>query len=303
MQLPDLNLLPALDALLRTGSVTGAAAELDVSPSAMSRTLGRLRRVLGDPLLVPAGRGLVPTALGRELGPRAEQALLGAADVLTRPAPPELSSLERVFVVRGSDESGVVLAPALAAAAAREAPRVRFRFVPEGDEDPADLRDRVDLEVGALPAAPPSDIRVRTVAAHLFAALVRPAAPVGDRLTLAEFVALPHVTVSRRGRAHSVVDERLADLGLRRDVLATVPAIGTAILLAGSADVLALVPSEAAAVVAGPAGLRTHPIPLDLPPVPTGMAWHRRWDADPAHRWLRATVAARLTAPPAGTVS
>ncbi|WP_031321476.1 helix-turn-helix domain-containing protein, partial [Pseudomonas piscis] len=70
MSTPDLNLLLTLDVLLAEGSVARAAARLQLSPSAMSRALTRLRQATGDPLLVRAGRGLVPTAPGLELRQR-----------------------------------------------------------------------------------------------------------------------------------------------------------------------------------------------------------------------------------------
>ncbi|WP_406173740.1 LysR family transcriptional regulator [Streptomyces sp. NBC_00996] len=98
-----MNLLPALDALLRAGSVAGAAAELNVSPSAMSRTLGRLRRVVGDPLLVPSGRGLTLTSRAHEMQPRMQAAPTGAVAAPRPPREVELASLQREFRIRTND--------------------------------------------------------------------------------------------------------------------------------------------------------------------------------------------------------
>ncbi|WP_163505776.1 LysR family transcriptional regulator [Fodinicola acaciae] len=293
MQLPDLNLLPALDALLREESVTGAAAQLNVSASAMSRTLGRLRRAVGDPLLVPAGRGLTLTPHARELRPRVEAALASALGAL-RPQPAtDLSSVRRDFAVRTSDGVAVVIGPSLVAAATREAPGIRLRILPEGDEDPADLRDRVDLDIGALGDLPP-DIRTQAFGGgHGYVAVARAgAAYATEPLTMADFVAIPHVTVSRRGRTHSVVDERLADAGLRRRVLATVPTASAACFFALRAEVFALLPDVIARHAATAMPLALLAIPLDLPPVRIGQAWHARHDRDPAHQWLREQVAA-----------
>lgn len=133
--LPDMNLLPALDALLRAGSVAGAAAELNVSPSAMSRTLGRLRRVVGDPLLVPSGRGLTLTPRAREMQPRVQAALAGAVAALRPPTDVELSSLRREFRIRANDGVALSLGAPLLELVAREAPGVRLRLLPEGEED------------------------------------------------------------------------------------------------------------------------------------------------------------------------
>ncbi|MCX5202016.1 LysR family transcriptional regulator [Streptomyces sp. NBC_00237] len=290
MQLPDLNLLPALDALLRTGSVAGAAAEMRVSASAMSRTLGRLRRVVGDALLVPAGRGLVLTPAARAMRPGVRAALEAASAALQPPLPLELDTLEREFTIRCSDAFCVSVGSGLVAYAAEAAPGVRLRLLPEGDEDPADLRDRVDLDVGVLPPLPP-DVRSSPLGSGSYTAVARKSAPFARRpLGVEEFAAVPHVTVSRHGRAHSVVDDRLRALGLTRDVRATVPTYGAACFMALGADVLALVPSGYAVHAVREMGLVALDIPLDLPEAESAQAWHLRVDADPAHRWLRAAV-------------
>jgi len=293
MQLPDLNLLPALDALLREGSVTGAAEEMRVSASAMSRTLGRLRRVVGDPLLVPAGRGLALTPRARELQPQVEAALAEALAALRPPPPVDIGSLQREFTIRTNDAVAVVLGAAVTARVAREAPGVRLRILPEGDEDPADLRDRVDLDLSA-PAELPADIRStslfedRQVAVARTGA-VRPADRSG-MLTLAQFTSLPQVVVSRRGRFRGVVDELLDQLGLSRQVLATAPTHGAACFMALESELLALLPVHFATRMAEVLPLEVLEIPLDLPPTRLDMAWHLRLDTDPAHLWLRGVL-------------
>ena len=293
MQLPDMNLLPALDALLREGSVTGAAAELSVSASAMSRTLGRLRRVVGDPLLVPAGRGLALTPRARELQPRVEAALAGALAALQPPAPVDIASLDREFTIRTNDAVAVVLGPPVTARIAREAPGVRLRILPEGEEDLADLRDRIDLDLSMLPELPP-DVRGCDLYQHWHVAVVRAdshcARSGQQELTMDQFVGTPHVIVSRRGRSHNVVDELLARLGRSRTVLATAPSHSAACFLALGADVIALLPREFAQRVAEVMPLAVLRVPLDLPPVTLGMAWHLRLDIDPGHRWLRRVI-------------
>jgi DNA-binding transcriptional LysR family regulator len=313
-----MNLLPALDALLREGSVTGAATVMNVSPSAMSRTLSRLRRVVGDPLLVPSGRGLTLTPRARELSPQVEAALGQALAALRPPPPVRLADVRRDFAIRANDGVAVVLGPTLTARVAREAPGIRLRILPEGDEDPADLRDRIDLDLGALPELPP-DVRSRHLYAYPYVAVARSSdrqpyerqegphegqegpderqAGFGsgrsrEPLTVERFAALPHITTSRRGRVRSVVDDRLAELGLRRHVLATAPTFSAACFLALESEALAIVPSVFADRVARVLPLTVHDIPLLLPPVALDMAWHVRHDTDPAHRWLRDTLVA-----------
>src|SRR5918992_1043317 len=114
MARPDLNLLVTLDVLLTEGSVARAARRLGLSPSAMSRALARLRETTGDPLLVRAGRSLVPT-------PRAL----------------ELRRLVRTFTVRTSDGFVENFGPRLIARVGEEAPGVRLRFVQKLDKEGA----------------------------------------------------------------------------------------------------------------------------------------------------------------------
>ncbi|GAA5170469.1 LysR family transcriptional regulator [Pseudonocardia eucalypti] len=297
MQLPDLNLLPALDALLRTESVSEAAEAMHVSPSAMSRTLRRLRRVMGDPLLVPSGRGLALTPRALSLRASVEAATAGALAALQPPQPTDIASISRRFVIRANDAMAVVLGGALTARAATQAPGIRLRIVPEGEELPTELRDRVDLDVGVQPELP-HDVRSQPLSEHRYAAVARADAPfAGEPLTVERFAALPHLTVSRRGRERSVVDELLAELGHRRTVLATVPTASAACFLAGELDALALVPEPFARRAARSMPLAVLEIPLDLPPNRIEMAWHLRSDTDPAHRWLRATLLELARAP------
>lgn len=199
VQLPDLNLLPALDALLRTESVSEAAEAMHVSPSAMSRTLRRLRRVMGDPLLVPSGRGLALTPRALSLRASVEAATAGALAALQPPQPTDIASISRRFVIRANDAMAVVLGGALTARAATQAPGIRLRIVPEGEELPTELRDRVDLDVGVQPELP-HDVRSQPLSEHRYAAVARADAPfAGEPLTVERFAALPHLTVSRRG--------------------------------------------------------------------------------------------------------
>ncbi len=291
MQLPDLNLLPALDALLREGSVTGAARRLSLSTPAMSRALGRLRRVTGDPLLVPAGRGLVPTPAALALRPHVAAALAAALAVLEPAQDTDLATLARTVTVRTDDAVVAVLGPALTGRAAREAPGVRLRFVPEGDEDPAALRATVDLDIGALGPQPP-DVRVEPLLTEDLVGVVHAGHPLADGpVDLERFAATPQVMVSRRGVFDGPIDDLLAGRGMTRTVSATVPGFAAAAFTALGSDALAVLPRTFARHCATTVGLRIVEIPLGLPTVAVAQAWHQRLDADPAHRWLRRAVA------------
>jgi DNA-binding transcriptional LysR family regulator len=157
MDTMDMNLLAALDALLAEGSVTGAARRLGLSSSAMSRTLARLRSATGDPLLVRAGRGLVPTPRGAELRDQVHELTPDVRTVLSpRTNLLDVASLERNFTLRANEGFIERFSAPLVAAVTEAAPRVRLRFAPKPVKDALPLREgRIDLEIGVLGAFAP----------------------------------------------------------------------------------------------------------------------------------------------------
>jgi DNA-binding transcriptional LysR family regulator len=162
MSTPDFNLLPTLDVLLAEGNVARAARRLGLSASAMSRALARLRETTGDPLLVRAGRGLVPTPRALELRERIAP-LVDEAKAMLRPVERlDLGKLVRTFTLRTSDGFVENFGPALVARVAAEAPGVRLRFVQKLDKDSAPLRDgSVDLETGVVGGSASPELRTR----------------------------------------------------------------------------------------------------------------------------------------------
>jgi DNA-binding transcriptional LysR family regulator len=152
----DLNLLVALDVLLEEQSVSGAARRMHLSEPAMSRTLGRIRKALGDPVLVRAGRQMVPTP--HALAVRAEvSAVVERARALFAPGRnADLRTVRRTLTIIGSDAVAASLAPALFARAAEEAPGIRIRFLSESHADEPYLREgTADLEVGVVDTTAP----------------------------------------------------------------------------------------------------------------------------------------------------
>ncbi|MDQ0812259.1 DNA-binding transcriptional LysR family regulator [Streptomyces sp. B3I7] len=294
----DANLLVALDALLRTESVTRAAEELHTSPAAMSRTLGRLRQVLGDPLLVRAGQSMTPTP--RALALRAEvAAVVGrTAALLTRGLAADPATLRTTFGLQTSDLVLSALAPRLLELADAEAPGVSLRFAPEATEGGPALRDgRVDLEIGVLDHVDP-ETETEALTTLAMALVVRAGHPLArGRLTARRFADADHVTVSRRGRLTGPADAALRNLGLRRRVVAAFPNHLAAMSLVARTEVVCLVP-----VLPGPKGAAAlresvEPFavvalepPFSLPPVEIAMGWHPRNAHDGGHAWLRSAV-------------
>ncbi|MFE7116748.1 LysR family transcriptional regulator [Streptomyces sp. NPDC057654] len=294
----DANLAVALHVLLAEESVTRAAARLHTSPAAMSRTLARLRRVLQDPLLVRAGQSMVPTPRAQELRDEAAAVVRSLGALLSPGAGVDPATLRSTFTVQAADLIGAALAPALLELVRREAPGVSLRFRAEDLEAGPALRDgRIDLEAGSTDHVDP-ETRVEELVTLRMAAAVRPGHPLADKpLTPARLAAAEHVAVSRRGRFTGPLDTALAEHGLHRRVAVVLPSHLAAMALAAGSDVVCLIPTVLPGAAPSPLtdiaatfGLRLLEIPLPLPPVTIGMAWHPRHAADGAHQWLRAAV-------------
>jgi DNA-binding transcriptional LysR family regulator len=297
----DLNLLTALDALLAEGSVAGAARRLGLSASAMSRTLARLRAAMGDSLLVRAGRGMVPTPHAAELRERVRDLARDAQAVL-RPvvASLDLAELKRTFTVRSNEGFVEIFAARLIAAVAAAAPNVRLHFEPKPDKDVRALREGiVDLEIGVLGKSGP-EVRFQALFRDHFVGAVRNGHPLlrKGKLTPEQYSAFGHVVASRRGSANGPVDDALAALGLTRMVVAVVPNFRAALAVASISNLVALVTSsyfsatQANETKAGAALVRSFPLPVRTQAITVSQMWHPRFDADPAHRWLRSLVLA-----------
>lgn len=290
--MPDLNLLVTLDVLLAEGSVAGAARRLRLSPSAMSRALARLREAVGDPLLVRAGRGLVPTPRALELRERASQ-WVEEAQAMLRPAKkPNLKQLARTFTLRTSEGFVENFGASLIERIGKEAPRVRLRFVQKTDKDSASLREgSVDLETGVVGEAAGPELRVQALFRDRFVGVVRAGHPLSKgRMSASRYAAGRHIAVSRRGLDKGPIDEALASLGLARDVVTTVGGFSTALALARGCDLIASVPERHTGNLR--AGMHSFPLPFATPELTVSMLWHPRLHADAAHQWLRGCVRA-----------
>ncbi len=290
MTKPDLNLLYTLDVLLAEGSVARAARRLRLSPSAMSRALARLRETVGDPLLVRAGRGLVPTPRALELRERVSH-LREEAETLLRPAEAfDLSQLKRTFVLRNRDGFVENFGPALIRLAAERAPGVRLRFLPKQDKDSTSLRDgEADLETGVIGETTGPEIRAQALFHDRFIGVVGADHPLAKgAMTAARYTAGRHIQISRRGLEGGPVDTALRATGLAREIVTAVGSFSEALALARASDLIASVPERYTGNLR--AGLHSFALPFAAPEITISLLWHPRMDADPAHRWLRGCV-------------
>lgn len=290
MSRPDLNLLFTLDVLLAEGSVAGAARRLRLSPSAMSRALARLRETTGDPLLVRAGRGLVPTPRALELRERVAQ-LVQDGEAVLRPAEKlNLKQLVRTFTLRTSEGFVENFGPDLIARIGEEAPGVRLCFMQKPDKDSKPLRDGlVDLETGVVGQTTAPELRVQALFHDRFIGVVRMGHPLSQgEVTAVSYAAGRHIYVSRQGKDKGPIDEAMSAFGLERKIVTIVGGFSTALALARASDLIASVPERHTGNLR--AGMHSFPLPVQSPEITVSLLWHPRLDADPAHRWLRGHV-------------
>jgi DNA-binding transcriptional LysR family regulator len=290
MTSPDLNLLVTLDAALTEGSVVGAAKRLHLSPSAMSRALARLRKVTGDPLLVRAGRGLVPTPRAVELRERVNQ-IVQEAEAVLRPAEKiDLLHLAQTFTIRSREGFVENFGSQLITHVSREAPGVRLCFVPKLDKESTSLRDgSVDLEIGVAGNTTGPEVRTQALFQDRFIGAVRTGHALSrGKITPSRYARGRHISVSRRGMGKGPVDEALEPFRLEREIVTIVGGFSTALALVQASDLIATVPERQSGNLR--VGMHSFPLPFPMPEITVSLLWHPRMEADPAHRWLRKLV-------------
>ena len=294
----DLNLLVALRALLAERHVTRAAARVGLSQPAMSHALGRLRELLGDALLVRTPGGMQPTARAEAMTVPLERALEDLGRVLASPEPFEPGRSTRRFRIATNDYMELVLFPRLLARLWREAPGIDVRVPNIGARSNEELAEsRIDLAMGVGgqfgSPDPPQGIRMQRLVSDRFVCVVREGHPtVKKRLSLDEFVSLPHALVAPRGESGSIVDTALASMGLKRRVAVEVPHFLVAPHVVRETDVILTLAARVAESLGPLLGLRQLAPPIELQGFSMSMVWHERQHADPAHAWLRGLIAA-----------
>jgi DNA-binding transcriptional LysR family regulator len=290
MSKPDLNLLFTLDVLLTEGSVARAARRLRLSPSAMSRALARLRQATGDPLLVRAGRGLVPSPRALELRDRVSRLVHDGEEVLRPFDTLDLARLDRLFILRASEGFVENFGAALLAQVRRAAPGVRLRFVHKLEKDSGPLREgTVDLETGVVDRHVGPEVRAQALFRDRYVGVVRAGHPLSKRrVTAARYATAEHVHILRRDDDRSPIDAALGALKLERRIIATVGGFSAALALARASDLVASVPERHTGNLRD--RMHTFVLPLSLPEFTVSLLWHPRMDGDPAHRWLRGCV-------------
>lgn len=291
MQSADMNLLLALDVLLREESVTIAGEKMGLSAPAMSRQLLRARKLMGDPILVRAGKRLVPTPKALELKTRIQFLADEARSIVRSGSTTSLAEMERIFTIRADESFAGAFGTKIMERLNEKAPHMKLRFLARTNEGVEALREgSVDLDIGAS-TMPGPELKVQMLHRVKFVGAVRAGhVLVREKITAARFAAQKHVAAGRRGKPRGPIDFELEKLGLSRTIALWVPSFFSGLVAAATSDLVAAVPDTYTTSAISLFGLHIFRIPLKLPPVTALQVWHPRFDADPAHRLLRDCV-------------
>jgi DNA-binding transcriptional LysR family regulator len=285
---PDLNLLEALDALLRELNVTRAAARLGISQSAMSHKLARLREVFGDPLLVGGRGGMVPTPEAERIGRSIRQPFTDLRAAIQNTAPFDPATSARRFVMVSPDYAAFSFLPRARTIFAKEGPFTSL-VVREPWPGMIDaLRDgTLDLIAGALLQPAAGLIQTKLFQDTLVCVVRRDHPKVGKTLDRATFASLPHLVVSRDVEGTGPWDALLATHGLNRHIAMRVPYHLAAPFIVARSDLIMMTTLALARDASSMLPLKILRCPIQLPVLKVTMAWHERNQNDAAHQWFR----------------
>ncbi len=289
----DLGLLVTLEALLAERNVTRAARRLNLSQPALSARLARLRDALGDPLLIPAQRGMVLTQRALELMQPLHEALESVRRVIEQGAPIDPATMQATLVIAASDYVQYALLARFLVALRVEAPMIRiaWRALDVMALSTQLERGEVDLALAA-PEHAPAAMRQRRLYEEGYAVIARQGHPsVQGDLGLDVFCALDHVVVSPQGGGFTgPTDAALEAIGRRRTVALSTSGFLIVPEIVSRSDMIALIPRRIAE--GWSERMQVLEPPLTIPGFVIASIWHERTTTHPAQSWLRDRLAA-----------
>ncbi len=279
----DGHLLRLLLAVIEEGSITRAAQRLGVTQSAVSHLLDKLRAIVGDPLFVKSGRGIVATAHAQALALRA-RSLLDELHSFSNAVAFDPAKLSACITIAANDLQRDLLLPSLLRYVRAQAPGFALRVIRSGVPRAEMLRDE-HCQLLITPRPPVgTDIMQKRLFKDAYCVFYDASQREAPR-TAEEYLAAEHVTVLYEPRRQLDIDEVLAERGVQRRFVVQVPGFaGIGPFLRGS-RLIATLPSLLRAHMLR--GFDSAPVPVECPDMPMYMVWHLRHHADPAHRWLR----------------
>ncbi|WP_158590028.1 LysR family transcriptional regulator [Amnibacterium setariae] len=287
----DLRQLVALDALIELRSVTAAAALLNTSQPAMSRTLAAIRRTTGDAVLVREGARMVTTPYADSIRDEVRELVRRGQAVLTPVRTIEPERLTRSFVLRANDALATAVLPRISERFSALAPSATLRVVGEPTTSAEHVRGSEDAWLGEVREAQPGTRHEQLGTTELVVVGSRSAIP-AEGLDIDVFAARRHVVVSRRGRTRDRIDDTLEALGRQRRVHLTTPTVGMALSVLGADhSTICVMPAICVGLALGTQGLRAVPLPFETAAVAATLSWAEHLHTDPAQQWFRSVVA------------
>jgi DNA-binding transcriptional LysR family regulator len=277
------------EALWAERHVGRAAQRMNLSQSATSHALSRLRDLLGDELFIRHPKGVEPTARARELAEPVDRALAQIRTIMARPGPFDPAQLRRTFKLGATDYAVFVVLAPLIAHLQREAPFVDLQITPIDQGSVVGLLDRgeIDLALGNFPDLP---VRLESLAlfAERFVGVLRRGHPAlgRDGMSLDDFVRVPHALVSLRGDPHGRVDEALERLGRSRRVAVTVAHFLSLPFVIGASDMIGVLAERAGVRMAETTGLALFQLPVEMPAWTLHLARPRQLAQERELAWL-----------------
>ncbi|HJT86412.1 MAG TPA: LysR family transcriptional regulator [Bryobacteraceae bacterium] len=288
----DLKLLAVINELYKTRSVSHAAMNLDLSQSAVSMSLAKLREHFRDPLFVRTSGGMEPTPHANELInvlKEAEGLLQMALDhrVTFDPA-----VSDRMFHICSRDIGQLRLLPLLMRRLRELAPAVRVEIRGISENTPKLLESgEVDLVVGFMPRMGAGFCQ-QTLFKERYVCAVSAGHPrIRNELTLPQFQQEVHLQVNTSGTGHVVVERAMMNKGIRRKIGLRVPSFLGVDAIIANTDLMLLLPEKMGLIMAKSGNIRLFPLPFSVPSYRVMQHWHERYSRDPANQWLRSVVA------------
>lgn len=295
----DLNLLRVFDALMLERSVTRAGERIGLSQPAVSSALNRLRHLVGDQLFVREGNSMVPTSRAIVLGPAVRQAMENIDLVFSEHSSFDPQSAKRSFRLLGSDYFSTMLMPELSLRVLSAAPNILLQFLDGGPRAMPHVLSEgtIDLTLGLMLEMPEwaafqflFKSRLVVAARRGHPELKRAGVAPGEAIPLDVFCALPQVICSTDGGLSTAIDTALNASGRKRRVALTMPHFHSVSLAIAKGHLVGSLPTQFAEVAAKTLGLELFELPVGGHELDVGMSWHRRYDRDDAHLWLRDQV-------------
>lgn len=286
----DLNLFVALRVLIEECSVSKAAHRLNLSQSAMSRVLGRLREMLGDPLFTREGLHLIPTEKALEIDRSLGEPLESLRQILS-PIDFAPQSCEQTFTIATTDYAMQTILPFALPRIYQEAPNVSLNFLPLQHDRLADqlTYEGADLAI-CRPIGPVEPLRSEVLGRVGVLCLLSKQHPLAQaEMNLSDYLTYPHAMIAISDGVKALIEQALVGQPKRKMVLRAYH-LEAALAIVDAMPLIITVPADLAYLVAERYDLVVKPLPFQFTPFDYSMIWHPRCEHSPAQEWLRGIV-------------